>query len=274
MNTAHVSDEVLARQNSENSIMRFAMDGHCHLHDVFATGEFLGSLLTNLSQISPADAHGAILVGMNGRHPFDQLRAAGSDWTFEDIEPDRSLVATWGDNRLYFIAAHQTVSNERIEVINVGPHPPATPGEAKSLVQSAVDRGELAILPWGFGKWTGQRGRVLRAFLDEFRGNSLVALGDNRGRPGRFADPASLADEFNLQVLPGTDTLAMESELHHAGRYGFEVDIDTAAPYQTLLAAIKETKKSTTSVIGRTMNPVSAFATQIRWQMYGRRSEA
>ena len=86
------------------------------------------------------------------------------------------------------------------------------------------ERGAVAVLPWGFGKWLFARARVMRRVLRRREVRS-VYLGDNGGRPAVFPDPPlfKLAHRLGILVLPGSDTLPLASEAAIVARYGFLV---------------------------------------------------
>ena len=69
------------------------------------------------------------------------------------------------------IAGRQIVSAERIEVLALGTRTQIPDGQPLAATIDAVRAdGALAVLPWGFGKWWGARGRMVDAYLETATG--------------------------------------------------------------------------------------------------------
>ena len=101
--------------------------------------------------------------------------------------------------------------------------------------------GGLAVLPWGFGKWWGRRGRVLDRFL-ETADPGRVFLGDNGGRFAGAGEPRqfALARRRSIPILPGSDPLPLAGDAHRVGSYGFVLDgpLDSTRPAAALKARL------------------------------------
>ena len=78
------------------------------------------------------------------------------------------------------------------------------------------------MLPWGFGKWLGKRGVIIRGLINE----GDIFLGDNGGRINYWPSPVEFerARAKSLVVLPGSDPLPFESQYWRPGSYGFAVN--------------------------------------------------
>ena len=96
----------------------------------------------------------------------------------------------------------------------------------------------ISVLPWGFGKWTASRGRILTELLSE-HGHFEFFLGDNSGRLRAAPEPGvfSYARERGIKVLPGTDPLPFRSQQDRAGSYGFWVS--GSVSYETPASDLK-----------------------------------
>ena len=92
----------------------------------------------------------------------------------------------------------------------------------------------LPVIPWGFGKWLGNRGRVLNKMLSETRQRPFL-LGDNQQRPSLFKKPSQfhLALKSGCRILPGSDPFPFRREQHKAGGFGFFSN----APFSAACAA-------------------------------------
>jgi len=128
-----------------------------------------------------------------------------------------------GERGIVVVAGRQTRTRQGLEVLGLGrDHAVEDGGELVDTVLAVLESGALPVIPWGFGKWWGGRGRrveeLLRAELA-----SRVFLGDNAGRPALAPPPRlfRLAAERNVPILPGSDPLPFPRHASRAGSYGF-----------------------------------------------------
>jgi len=171
-------------------------------------------------------------------------------WSFERTGETESLVARRDRNgeRLLVIAGRQIVTREGIEVL-------ALAGDAGVLdgmpfgetLQRVRMSGALPVLPWGFGKWWGGRGRLVAGALAR-RGPDLLFLGDNAGRPELGGEPPLFrqARDCGVPVLPGSDPLPLSWHAGRAGSYGFvlEGELDAEHPAWDLRRRLRELRES------------------------------
>jgi hypothetical protein len=221
------------------------VDGHVHYHPCFGVREFLEAARSHFQaarrEVGDPEAVGCLMLTESSwSHYFRAfgdglIERASSDWTAEPTGEPCSLIARRnGRAELFIVAGRQIVTRERLEVLALGSaqeYPDTLPiGEAVGL---ALSTGAVTVLPWGFGKWTGTRGRIVRQFLKSPMADELC-IGDNGGRPALGPEPAlfGLARERRVPILPGTDPLPLPAEATKAGRCGFVVPgpLDGRAP--------------------------------------------
>lgn len=228
------------------------LDAHVHIYDRYPLAKFLDSACLNYKKAAEklGDYDGFVgillLTETSRDHWFSRLQRLADgvftgeinsrDWRFEHTEEPCSLVAKRGDREdLYIIAGRQIVTSERLEVLAIGAdreYPEGLPlNEVIELVQES---GALPIIPWGFGKWTGFRGNVVRQVLLNKPGTDLF-LGDNGGRLQYWFDPAQfkIARKNGIRILPGSDPLPFASEYRRPGSYGFMLN----APVSSMIPA-------------------------------------
>ena len=94
----------------------------------------------------------------------------------------------------------------------------------REVIGMLTDQGGLPVVPWGFGKWTGRRGALLKEFISGPIRNPFF-LGDNSGRPGLIPSPAlfRMGAEKGISTLPGSDPLPFPSENSRPGGFGFSL---------------------------------------------------
>lgn len=241
---------------SEGANRTALVDAHVHIHDCFDLSGFLDAAAINFSQAASGLAIDKsydsllCLTETSSARSYDQLRARaeaepgrfivpGSEWTVDANEERESVTANHPRHgRIYIVAGKQVVVAERLEVLALGcttTWPDGLP--ASEVIEGVVSEGAIAVLPWGFGKWLGKRGRIVRSLIDKYSGETIF-LGDNSGRPKLFREPFefSLGRSRGLQVLPGTDPLPFPSESNRAGSFGFAVSIElgTQTPWSDL----------------------------------------
>ena len=122
----------------------------------------------------------------------------------------------------------------------------------------------LPVVPWGFGKWAGRRGRILAQFLAGPDSHQLF-LGDNGGRPWFWPTPRLFARVVGAgrRVLPGSDPLPFATHQSRAGSYGLliEMPIDQDRPFEQLVAHLTNSNISASSC-GRLAGPLSFLRDQ------------
>jgi hypothetical protein len=197
-------------------------------------------------------------------------------WTVEPTDEPCSIVAC-RDRRptMILIAGRQIVTAERLEVLALASSwsvPDGRPIDA--VVEGAVSSGAITVLPWGFGKWFGKRGRVVARILDSPWGDQ-ICLGDNAGRPAFAPRPRlfDLARSRGVPVLPGSDPLPFASQARKPGRYGFVLDapVDTRSP--ALMIRKQLLRRFQPRQYGRLESLPSFIRSQIAMQVRGRLGE-
>jgi hypothetical protein len=152
-------------------------------------------------------------------------------------------VVRCGHTRLAVIAGRQLVTRERLEVLALGTTAQLRDGDRMEATLDAVRAaGAAAVLPWGVGKWLGERGALIDRILAEPKWRD-VCLGDNGNRLRYGPDPErfAVARRAGRAVLPGSDPLPLPGEEARIGGYGFfvDVDLDSLRPAAALLALLQ-----------------------------------
>jgi len=132
--------------------------------------------------------------------------------------------------------------------------------------------GALTVVPWGFGKWLGGRGRRMEAVLDSI-GSKALFVGDNGSRLEWQGVPARVraCEQRGFRVLPGTDPFPFAGDYRRVGRFGFlaQAQFDEAAPWRALRAWLVEQPVSP-QPYGRACGPVRFAVNQAGIQIYNR----
>ena len=240
-----MTEERLALDVQPEPKRRVLVDAHVHLYPSFDRAAFLRSAVTH------AERAGVTL-------PWLLLTETSKDFAFRGLKNDppagwsvhayadgRTLaLANASDARVMVTAGRQVQTEEGLELLTVGsddPTPDGTPLR-EAYVKARAD-GAVAIIPWGFGKWSGRRGRILADFLTGPNGSG-IHLGDNGGRPWFWPTPGpfAAAGRNSRRVLPGSDPLPFASHQDRAGSYGMivELSIDRYHPFDQLVSILSD----------------------------------
>jgi SAM-dependent methyltransferase len=130
---------------------------------------------------------------------------------------------------LWVLQGFQVVTAEGLEVLALATTVrPVDGAPLADTVDGVRSGGGIPVLPWGFGKWMGRRGRALAAYLEQ-ASPSAVCLGDNGGRPRFWPTPRQLrrwtAPDPSAgagSCLPGSDPLPLVDGVGRVGSYGVE----------------------------------------------------
>jgi hypothetical protein len=263
-----------------------AIDGHVHIHHCFDLQKFFNSAWQNLLKSQDKKGYNGAISGiliLTESHdanwfadlykqteiPFEKTDS--SNLKFVNTGEDCSLKVVIAEKKeLTLIAGRQIVSKEKLEVLALGI--PAHFGErepAADIIRDIVSKGGIPVIPWGPGKWMGNRGKIVKDILSDSQPNSIF-LGDNGNRLALWPRPSifSLAEKQGIRILPGSDPLPFPAENGKAGRYGFVLK-DCAVseePFNVLKKKLL-TSQSSISTIGRLENPIRFIKNQFAMQL-------
>ena len=247
-----VSDE--GPDGERRVIKRLLIDGHAHVHEGYNEAAFLTAAHANLSR------HGEgmptlLLAEMPRQQVFARWRDGIAPWPVTVTREPSSLVL---GGRLLVIAGRQIVTLERIEVLAVACIENIAMGLTLDATIAAMqEMGAVPVLPWGVGKWSGERGRLVANAAARY---SLL-LGDNAGRPFGWPRPALFQQYV---VLPGTDPLRLRSEQERVGIYGFVLEghFDSERPAAGVVNALQNLTQSP-PVFGNRVGPYGFLQQQL-----------
>lgn len=258
------------------------VDAHVHLHKCFPVDRVLTEANKNFSQVAGRLAGGAndffgclLLTEMQGESWFIDTRVRleqsesirlGS-WTLRATEERETLLATHVSGQtLGLFAGRQVVTEERLEVLALLTSETFPDGKPLlETINAIAATGGLPVLPWGVGKWIGQRGTLIDDLLQQ-ESIPILCLGDNSGRPLGWRRPQrfALADQKGLPVLPGTDPLPIPTEVSRPGSFGFSFpgSLDMAHPAASLKSKLKSSPNSI-KPFGRLESPWRFVSNQV-----------
>lgn len=265
--------------------VRFVVDGHVHFYDCHSLPAFLDAAVTNLGRLAGAagmrsvDVMPCLLMTESVRdHAFRRLcdgsLALPGHWSLRSRPCSASLRLAREDGAgLYIVAGRQVATAERLEVLAIGCDATVPDGRPiRETIASVREAGAYPVIPWGFGKWWGARGRIVRAVL-EAESPARLALGDNGGRLALGPDPElfTVGRRQGFHVFPGTDPLPFAGQECRVGSYGFVLEVEAGTPanaagIQAALARVASSPER----IGRRTGPLAFVNAQVRMQLKSR----
>ncbi|WP_179138119.1 hypothetical protein [Candidatus Entotheonella palauensis] len=209
------------------------VDGHVHIYDCHATERVFDGAWRHFQTVA-ASYRGAshfqgvlLFTESAGDRVFAALaqtqgKAVGR-WQVAATEETNSLRLQRDDGaQLIVLAGRQLVSEERLEVSAYFVSEAIADGAPLTTLLAQIGQlGGVAALPWGVGKWFGQRGKKVEGILGSTE--MPVMVSDNGGRPWFWPTPRLLraARQRGVPVLAGSDPLPKVSEQQQAGSMGF-----------------------------------------------------
>lgn len=219
-------------------------DAHVHFHRCFMREPFFDAALANFRLGArdlglPSRTPGLLLLAESrGERWFERFReeaeavAEGGGrfdwenlprWSFLPSAEPGTLLVRRGRERLFLVAGRQIVVREGLEVLALATAEELPDGlPLADTLEWTRERGAVAVLPWGFGKWWFGRGRLLAEALRRLDPERTF-LGDSACRPALAPDPRPFreARSRRIHVLPGTDPLPLADQVARPGSYGF-----------------------------------------------------
>lgn len=223
---------------------RLPVDSHVHFHRLALVDPTLEAAAGNFLAAGARNAQltGMLLLAEAARERiFEQLAAArdSGGWQISAVaEEPQTLIAASRGRRIALVCGRQVRCSLGLEVLALGTTAAFPEGRP---VDETIERvradGALAVLPWGFGKWWGQAGRVIREGLDRWAAGEVFA-GDNGGRLQLQGMPGLLreAERRGFRILPGTDPFPFAGDYRRVGAFGFLAGIEPelSRPWTTL----------------------------------------
>lgn len=259
-----------------------AADSHIHFHKCFDEGKFFDSCFQNLFNLLGNSFDNGILFFAQARNEdsFEYLRkhkviksAANKNTEYVLNEsPDKfSLEVKWIEKKLklLLIPGFQIVSKERLEILALGTANRCSDGlPIEETIRKVIETDAIPVLPWGFGKWYGSRGQIIKQLLNKNIPN--LFLGDNGGRSKLLPYPSQfkIASQKNIQIIPGSDPLPFPDEIKRPLSYGFQfiADISNTNPWIDIKKILLD-PNFTFYTFGKLTSPYKFIKTQAAIQL-------
>lgn len=230
-------------------------DAHAHIYSCYNLDDFISSAFRNFftgthNRADSSKTAVLFLTETTGNNYFELLRdrnihadnnGQSKRWSILNTDEQHSLRinhAAFPDKEIIMISGQQVVTEEKLEVLAIACHSPQVDGiPLKDMVRSISTGEGIVILPWGVGKWLGQRGRILEDFIAT-DSSPLLFIGDNGSRPHFWPVPSleRCRKTRHPRLLSGTDPLPLAGEERRVAKFGSVIhgSIDIQEPVETL----------------------------------------
>ena len=227
------------------------IDGHVHLYACFDLDALFDSAYKNLS----AQAHKLhsenpvfvlFLVDAEQEKALLQLESYANDgnskWHVESNEKAALLSRTLNNEsqQLWCVFGQQLVTAEALEVLIVGQA--RQHYQPRVAIKQLIDKQNeaLVLLPWGVGKWLGQRGNVIDGLAKHYLSNNNSPHNSPSNNRVFFSDIPSRSSLLKLllggrqlflsaraqqRLINGTDPLPLKGEEITVGSFGSHLSI-------------------------------------------------
>ena len=204
------------------------IDSHCHVHNP----EHFCGLIERLFGYESTHDFALCVVEIGGSRWFSTIRSGDAlkglssrirdQLEIEEVDQS-SLQLNWHaggmDSNIRLFSSRQVNSQEKLEVIVVGNVEGVSGGLPVEQYLQEFGAYELVILPWGVGKWLGNRGRIVSRLIHTHK--EKFVLGDNGGRPSWWRVPQfHEANAIGMPILAGSDPLRVGQYSERAFGYG------------------------------------------------------
>ena len=242
-------------ENPPSSVGRLAIDAHVHFHGRQLVASTLDAAISNfraLDSADPAGGQGVLLLAQSaGERVFEWLREQPrvGDWSVAPVPAEPESLWLRGERgELVVVCGRQVIAEPGLEVMALGTDKRIEDGLGLAqTLEIARSANAIPVLPWGFGKWTGQRKQRIRALLASSAVSDLW-VGDNGGRLRNLPRPRLLeeAEARGVGILPGTDPFPFGNDYRRVGSFGFRLEavLDPSRPWQSIRAALGKLKRS------------------------------
>lgn len=251
------------------------IDGHVHLHRSHPIDATLDAAVLNFERAwsrlgSAGSCHAAMwLVETPAESASSRLRGEeAGHWALDERDEVTWHLRRPDGARLTLIRGRQVATSEGLEVLLVGTADPVPDGRSlDETIEAHLERRVLVMIPWGFGKWTGGRGRaVARAY--ETYGARGLRLADTGLRPRWLPAPGllrrSAAD--GRHVFIGSDPFPFPDTADRIGSAGFVArDLPPSSGWHEMHAALGDSGGSFER-FGRPVGTMTFLQLQVRMQ--------
>lgn len=260
----------------------WAADSHVHFHKCFDEGLFFDSCFNNLDKIKHSPLSGGILFFTESKFEdsYNYLKSKTiiksnhykkAEYILSLIDEENAIQVKTAETGKYLLIfpGFQIVTDENLEVLSLGTAKRINDGSSiEDTIAAVQSLGGIPVLPWGFGKWYGSRGKKIYEVIN--KKCFPLFLGDNGGRSRLLPSPAQFnyAKSKGFKILPGSDPLPFQNEVSKALSFGFTfmADLNESNLWSQIKTVFLDTKFSF-EAFGKLTSPIAFLKTQLAMQI-------
>lgn len=269
------------------------IDSHVHFYECFTPGQFFefsrANFIAAAAQIGTGGGFQSVLMlaETQGQSWFDKFYNQATvqnknkavdlaPWQVVPTSEKRSLIIVAPDRfEIVLIRGRQLKSSENLEALALGNNQDVADGRPLvELIDVIHDSNAAAVIPWGVGKWTGRRGKVVLDLLEEDKPQRFF-VGDNGGRPHFWKNPSlfHVAEQSGFRMLCGSDCLPLRLEDQRVASFGSWVtgQLSRETPAADLISKITD-RSVDLYPYGKLMGTVSFIKNQLSLKFMRRHS--
>jgi hypothetical protein len=259
--------------------LNWPVDGHVHFHRPDRVAATLDAAARNFRAAGKRAQGflGALLLTQAAREEvFESLAGTSSidGWRLEPAAGEaESLIARKYSSAIAVVCGRQVRAADGLEVLGLGTRAVFPDGlPFADAIETVRGSGALTVIPWGFGKWLGRRGKAVEdAFSSRTRRELFV--GDNGSRLDLLGRPSLVRtlEARGFHVLPGTDPFPFAAGERRVGGFGMYAEFvpDIATPWRQLRAWLED-RAASPEPYGRATGAARFAYNQFGIQVYNR----
>ena len=219
--------------------MSAIIDFHGHLYPLYDPERLFSALTDNARRRFPnVEATPVLCLAERvGQRWFSETFGKGihileGGWEAVPCEDELSILLKKEGQQVFLVAGRQFVTSERIEVLCLISDLIMEDGlPIETVIERILEARGVPVLPWSPGKWTGERGEIVRKMFEKY-GPAKLFVGDTSMRPTRYSggNVFRWASEAGFVRLPGSDPLPLTGEEKQAGGFSAHVEIACIQP--------------------------------------------
>jgi hypothetical protein len=250
--------------------MAVIFDAHVHIYSIFDLAKMVHYAHANFTRllkiqgVDPAQCTRLLCLGERAGQNFFAEAISGS-CQIEGccVTPLKGALRVEFARapRLYVLPGRQVACAERVELHALCTEARFTDGAPlRAAIAAANEASAVTVLPWGVGKWLGQRGEFLKQVLKD---NAGLCVSDSALRPWPILRSPLL--KMGRCMLAGTDPLPFAGEERRIGSYAtlFAGDFDEDSPLEECRRMLSSTREGDFKVLGRRLNMVQVAAKMV-----------
>lgn len=267
------------------------VDAHVHLYGIFDLQIALDAAATNFRNEAGNRNGSSPFVGVllladpEGADRFSELKAAAvtgagtgsgdaAGWQLHGTADDEALIARRkeDDTAIVVVAGRQIATSEGLEVLALATRRKFPARMAFfDTVEMVLDAGAMVVVPWGFGKWLGRRGRLVQQLVTR-AGTRPIFLADSGVRPAFWPRSPLLrsAERLGVGVVAGSDPFPLAWDVDRIGSCGlsFPGMLSVAQPLAMLRSLFRDAL-GTSRQYGPLQSPYRFLRNQIGIRVQG-----